>query len=92
MSRRAVVTRRDIADLRPVQRDAVRAVSAGRDTVLVMPAGGDRSAAYQVAAAAATARPVVIVSPFIGLLDGDLSSADRRRRLAHIAEGQVRCI
>jgi ATP-dependent DNA helicase RecQ len=91
MSRRVVLDRRDTAELRPVQRDAVRAVSAGRDTVLVMPAGGDRSAVHHVAVAA-TDRPAVIVSPFIGLLDGDLSSADRRRRLAHIAEGQVRCI
>ena len=93
MSRRVVLDRRDTADLRPVQRDAVLAVSAGRDAVLAMPAGGGRSAAYQMAAAAAaTDRPVVIVSPFIGLLDGDLSSAERRRRLARIAEGRVRCI
>jgi ATP-dependent DNA helicase RecQ len=43
-------------------------------------------------AAATTDRPVVIVSSVVGLLDGDLSPAERRRRLARIAEGRVRFI
>jgi ATP-dependent DNA helicase RecQ len=52
--------------LRPPQREAVDAVVAGRDTLVVMPTGSGKSAIYQVAGMLVDG-PTVVVSPLIAL-------------------------
>ncbi|HTX10654.1 MAG TPA: ATP-dependent DNA helicase RecQ [Solirubrobacteraceae bacterium] len=59
---------------RPGQRDAVAAVLAGRDSLVVMPTGGGKSLCYQLPGIASTDLTVV-VSPLIALM------ADQYRRL-----------
>ncbi|TCJ38562.1 ATP-dependent DNA helicase RecQ [Parafrankia sp. BMG5.11] len=54
------------AELRPGQLEAMRAVTAGRDTLCVLPTGGGKSAVYQIPALL-TAGPTVVVSPLIAL-------------------------
>src|SRR5262245_13667821 len=53
--------------LRPLQRDAMETVLAGRDSVVVLPTGGGKSLCFQ---APAMVRPgvAVIVSPLISLM------------------------
>ncbi|MGE3538814.1 MAG: ATP-dependent DNA helicase RecQ [Candidatus Tectimicrobiota bacterium] len=53
-------------DLRPGQEAAVRAVLAGRDTLVVMPTGSGKSAIYRLAACL-LAGPTVVISPLIAL-------------------------
>ena len=49
-----LVARRDMdIDLRPLQREALDSVLAGRDTLLVSPTGSGKSAVYQLAGALA---------------------------------------
>jgi ATP-dependent DNA helicase RecQ len=52
---------------RPLQREAMEAVLAGRDSIVVMPTGGGKSLCFQ---APATIRPglAVVVSPLISLM------------------------
>jgi RecQ family ATP-dependent DNA helicase len=52
--------------LRDGQLDAMRAVSSGRDTVVVMPTGAGKSACYQVPALLLHG-PTVVVSPLLAL-------------------------
>src|SRR3954463_14824053 len=52
--------------LRPGQLETMRAVMAGRDTLLVMPTGAGKSACYQVPALLLDG-PTVVVSPLIAL-------------------------
>ncbi len=52
--------------LRPGQVEAIEAVVSGRDTLVVMPTGGGKSAVYQLAARELTG-PTVVVSPLIAL-------------------------
>ena len=59
---------------RPGQRDAVAAVLAGRDSLVVMPTGGGKSLCYQLPGIA-SADLTVVVSPLIALM------ADQYRRL-----------
>jgi RecQ family ATP-dependent DNA helicase len=59
---------------RPGQRDAVAAVLAGRDSLVVMPTGGGKSLCYQLPGIASPDLTVV-VSPLIALM------ADQYRRL-----------
>jgi ATP-dependent DNA helicase RecQ len=53
-------------ELRPAQREAMRQVVAGRDTLLVAPTGSGKSAAYQVPAVLMDG-PTVVVSPLLAL-------------------------
>src|SRR5215203_7043758 len=46
-----------LEQLRPGQEEAVRAVTAGRDTLVVMPTGSGKSAIYQLAALVLDGRP-----------------------------------
>lgn len=55
-----------IEAFRPGQEAAIRALLAGRDTLVIMPTGGGKSAIYQVAAAALPG-PTVVISPLIAL-------------------------
>jgi ATP-dependent DNA helicase RecQ len=52
--------------LRPGQAEAVEAILSGRDTLVVMPTGGGKSAVYQIAAHQLPG-PTVVVSPLIAL-------------------------
>lgn len=90
-----------IDELRPAQRDALDHATRGRDTVLVLPTGGGKSAVYQLAGAALPGLTVV-VSPLLALQRDQLrqlrdsglddavrlhgrQSIDRRRRLVRDA-------
>ena len=53
--------------LRPLQREAMDAVLAGRDSVVVLPTGGGKSLCFQAPAAARDGLAVV-VSPLISLM------------------------
>jgi ATP-dependent DNA helicase RecQ len=68
------------AGFRPGQETAMQAVTAGRDTLAVLPSGAGKSAIYQVAGPLLEG-PVVIVSPLIAL------QRDQVDRLAEIGDG-----
>src|SRR5215218_4221125 len=55
-----------LEQLRPGQEEAVRSVTAGRDTLVVMPTGSGKSAIYQLAALALKG-PTIVVSPLLAL-------------------------
>jgi ATP-dependent DNA helicase RecQ len=61
--------------LRPGQEEALRSVLKGRDTLVVMPTGGGKSAIYQIAAALMPG-PTVVVSPLIALQRDQLERLD----------------
>ncbi|GLY33023.1 RecQ family ATP-dependent DNA helicase [Kineosporia sp. NBRC 101731] len=64
--RRLARTRLGLARLRPGQLDAVKALSKGRDVLVVMPTGAGKSAVYQLAGLMLDG-PTVVVSPLIAL-------------------------
>jgi ATP-dependent DNA helicase RecQ len=59
-------------DFRPLQREAIAAVLAGRDSVVVLPTGGGKSLCFQAPAlvpdAAAPGRLALVISPLIALM------------------------
>ncbi len=94
--------------LRPRQTEAIRAVLANRDSLVVMPTGGGKSLCYQ---APALVRPgiTVVVSPLIALmkdqvdglarhgiravrLDSSLSPAESNEAIAAIRAGEIRLV
>ena len=78
-----LVARRDMAiRLRPLQREALDSVLAGRDTLLVSPTGSGKSAVYQLAGAL-LAGTTVVVSPLIALQE------DQHVRFADINIGNA---
>jgi len=96
------------SSLRPLQREAMDAVLAGRDSVVVMPTGSGKSLCFQ---APALVRPglAVVVSPLIslmkdqvdtlvgngvaaGLYNSTLSSDEKRSVLAGLHEGRYRLL
>jgi ATP-dependent DNA helicase RecQ len=64
--------------LRPGQLEAMEAVLAGRDTVVVMPTGSGKSAVYQVPALLVDG-PTVVVSPLIALQRDQVAALTRRK-------------
>jgi len=54
------------AGLRPAQAQAVAALAAGRDCLVVMPSGAGKSAIYQIAAVL-RGGPAVVISPLLSL-------------------------
>ena len=65
---RAVVSRYwGFSSFRPLQREAIDAVLAGRDSLVVMPTGGGKSLCYQVPALLGE-ETTVVVSPLISLM------------------------
>ncbi|HUO86457.1 MAG TPA: ATP-dependent DNA helicase RecQ, partial [Thermoanaerobaculia bacterium] len=54
---------------RPLQREAMEAVLAGRDSLVVLPTGGGKSLCFQAPALVAEGRgPALVVSPLISLM------------------------
>ncbi|MDQ2655732.1 MAG: ATP-dependent DNA helicase, partial [Chloroflexota bacterium] len=68
-----------LTELRPGQRDAIAAVVAGRDTLVVMPTGAGKSAIYQTAGVLLQGLTIV-VSPLIAL---------QQDQVAALAEGNA---
>jgi ATP-dependent DNA helicase RecQ len=64
--------------LLPGQAEAVAAVTAGRDTLALLPTGGGKSAIYQLAGVSIDG-PSVVVSPLIALQQDQLASLDALR-------------
>ena len=63
-------------ELRPLQTEAMRAVMAGRDSLVVMPTGGGKSLCYQAPALVRDGLTVV-VSPLIALMKDQVDSLAR---------------
>ncbi len=93
---------------RPLQREAMEAVLAGRDSLVVLPTGGGKSLCFQ---APAVVRPglAVVVSPLIslmkdqvdtlvgngvpaGLYNSSLTAADKGTVVAGLREGRYRLL
>ena len=94
--------------LLPLQEQAISAVLAGRDSIVILPTGGGKSLCYQ-APAAAMGRLAVVVSPLISLmkdqvdgltaagvpaafLNSSLSVEERRQVEAGAARGRYRLL
>lgn len=75
---RAVLLRHfGFPDFRPSQRDVVRSVLSGRDTLAVLPTGAGKSACFQVPALLLDGITVV-VSPLISLMTDQVAACQRR--------------
>src|SRR3954454_9346316 len=61
--------------LLPGQAEAVTAITAGRDTLALLPTGGGKSAIYQLAGVSIDG-PTVVVSPLIALQHDQLASLE----------------
>jgi ATP-dependent DNA helicase RecQ len=61
--------------LRPGQREAVEALLAGRDTLVVMPTGSGKSAVYQMAGRLIPG-PTLVISPLIALQTDQVDSLE----------------
>ncbi|MEM7051888.1 MAG: DNA helicase RecQ [Acidobacteriota bacterium] len=55
-------------EFRPLQREAMEAVVAGRDSLVVLPTGGGKSLCFQAPALLGEGRLAVVVSPLISLM------------------------
>src|SRR5690349_14163479 len=62
-----------VTGLLPGQREAIAAITDGRDTLALLPTGGGKSAIYQVAGLAIDG-PTIVVSPLIALMHDQLST------------------
>ncbi|MDD5629245.1 MAG: RecQ family ATP-dependent DNA helicase [Elusimicrobia bacterium] len=62
------------AAFRPLQREAVAAALAGRDSLVVLPTGAGKSLCYQLPAALGRGL-VLVVSPLIALMDEQVAAA-----------------
>jgi ATP-dependent DNA helicase RecQ len=94
--------------LRPLQREAMDAFLAGRDSLVVLPTGGGKSLCYQ-APALTLGGTTVVVSPLIALmkdqvdslracgiaacqLDSSQTAAERKSNFADLMEGRVQLL
>ncbi|MBI3553583.1 MAG: RecQ family ATP-dependent DNA helicase [Elusimicrobia bacterium] len=62
------------ASFRPLQKEAVDAALAGRDSLIILPTGGGKSLCYQLPAALEK-KLVLVVSPLIALMDDQVAAA-----------------
>lgn len=74
--------------LRAVQRRAVEAVLAGRDTLALLPTGGGKSVCYQIPALLLPGLTVV-VSPLIALMEDQVKALRRRGIAADYLDGSL---
>jgi ATP-dependent DNA helicase RecQ len=75
---RAVLLRHfGFPDFRPSQRDVVRSILGGRDTLAVLPTGAGKSACFQVPAMLLDGITIV-VSPLISLMTDQVAACQRR--------------
>lgn len=69
------------SDFREGQKDAVKAVGAGKDVVVLLPTGHGKSVCYQVPAIAAAAEGkgvTIVVSPLIALMQDQVDQLEAR--------------
>ncbi|MBI5594452.1 MAG: DNA helicase RecQ [Elusimicrobia bacterium] len=59
---------------RPLQREAIEAVTSGQDSLVVLPTGGGKSLCYQLPAVLGKG-VVLVVSPLIALMDDQVAAA-----------------
>lgn len=107
-ARELLRTRFGYPDFRPGQTEAVSAVLAGRDTLVVLPTGGGKSICYQVPALLLDGLTVVI-SPLISLMKDQVDALEARglpatfinstlptsevsARMARVQRGEVRLL
>ncbi|QDU55171.1 DNA helicase RecQ [Aeoliella mucimassa] len=93
---------------RPLQREAIDSVLAGRDSLVILPTGGGKSLCYQ-APALAMPGVAIIVSPLISLMkdqvdalklsgapaafiNSSLSSEERRKVLQQVRTGEIKLL
>ncbi|HAH32710.1 MAG TPA: DNA helicase RecQ [Elusimicrobia bacterium] len=60
---------------KPLQKEAIEAALAGRDSLVVLPTGGGKSLCYQLPAAMGGKGLVLVVSPLIALMDDQVAAA-----------------
>ena len=80
------------AELRPGQREAIDAVLAGRDAVVLLPTGAGKSSCYQVTAIALARRgagTTIVVSPLIALMNDQVGSLGARGVAAAAVHSQL---
>ena len=58
---------------RPMQERIISSLLAGRDACVIMPTGGGKSLCYQLPAAMASGRTVLVVSPLIALMQDQVA-------------------
>jgi ATP-dependent DNA helicase RecQ len=65
------------SSFRPIQKDAVKSLLAGRDVCVVMPTGGGKSLCYQLPAAMMPGRTAIVVSPLIALMQDQVAQLEQ---------------
>ena len=77
----AILDTWELTAFRPLQREAIAAVLAGRDSLVVMPTGGGKSLCYQ-APAQYVSGITIVASPLIALMQDQLAKLELRGIMA----------
>ena len=65
------------SSFRPIQKEVVKSLLAGRDVCVVMPTGGGKSLCYQLPAAMTPGRTAIVVSPLIALMQDQVAQLEQ---------------